>query len=71
MFISSHKRKPNTRSFQSVFFNCAFVINPDGEVIHVHYKMQVFAREHSTVPHDVWDRWIELYGDGLDAFPGS
>ncbi|MGH8245827.1 MAG: nitrilase-related carbon-nitrogen hydrolase, partial [Gammaproteobacteria bacterium] len=30
--------------------------------------VQVFAREHSTVPHDVWDRWIELYGDGLDAF---
>jgi len=30
--------------------------------------MQVFAREHSTVPHDVWDRWVELYGDGLDAF---
>ncbi|MCU7805372.1 MAG: hydrolase [Candidatus Thiodiazotropha sp. (ex Lucinoma borealis)] len=54
--------------FPERFFNCAFVIDPKGEVIHVHYKMQVFAREHSTVPHDVWERWTELYGTGLDAF---
>jgi predicted amidohydrolase len=54
--------------FPERFFNCAFVVDPDGEVIHKHYKLQVFAREHSTVPHDVWDKWVELYGDGLDAF---
>lgn len=50
------------------FFNTAFVIDPNGDVIHTHYKVQVFAREHSTVPHDVWDQWTELYGTGLDAF---
>lgn len=50
------------------FFNCAFVIDRQGEVVHKHYKMQVFAREHSTVPHDVWDKWVELYGENLDAF---
>ncbi len=50
------------------FFNCAFAINPEGDIIHKHYKLQVFAREHTTVPHDVWDKWVELYGDGLDAF---
>ncbi len=54
--------------FPERFFNCAFIIDPQGEVIHKHYKLQVFAREHSTVPHDLWDRWIELYGEGLDAF---
>jgi predicted amidohydrolase len=54
--------------FPERFFNCAFVIDPKGSVIHKHYKMQVFAREHSTVPHDVWDKWVELYGEGLDAF---
>lgn len=54
--------------FPERFFNCAFVIDPNGKVIHQHYKVQVFAREHSTVPHDVWDRWTELYGTGLDAF---
>jgi predicted amidohydrolase len=50
------------------FFNSAFVISPEGEIVHKHYKLQVFAREHSTTPHDVWDRWVELHGDGLDAF---
>jgi len=54
--------------FPERFFNCAFVIDRQGEVIHKHYKMQVFAREHSTVPHDLWDKWIELYGETLDAF---
>lgn len=54
--------------FPRKFFNAAFVIDPHGEVIHKHHKLQVFAREHSTVPHDVWDKWVELYGDGLDAF---
>lgn len=50
------------------FFNSAFVIDPAGDIVHIHYKLQVFAREHSTMPHDVWDRWIELHGSGLDAF---
>ncbi len=54
--------------FPKKFFNGAFIIAPSGEVILKHYKLQVFAREHSTVPHDVWDKWIELYGDGLDSF---
>jgi len=54
--------------FPKKFFNAAFVISPQGEVILTSHKLQVFAREHSTVPHDVWDRWVELYGDGLDAF---
>lgn len=54
--------------FPERFFNCAFILDPQGQVIHRHYKLQVFAREHSTVPHDVWDRWVELYGETLDAF---
>jgi predicted amidohydrolase len=54
--------------FPERFFNCAFCINPKGEVILKHYKLQVFTREHSTVPHDVWDKWTQLYGTGLDAF---
>jgi predicted amidohydrolase len=53
--------------FSERFFNCAFIIDPNGEIIHKHYKTQVFAREHSTVPHDVWDQWTQLYGTGLDA----
>lgn len=54
--------------FKDRFFNSAFLIDPKGEVILQSYKMQVFCREHSTVPHDVWDKWIELYGYNMDAF---
>jgi predicted amidohydrolase len=49
------------------FFNSAFLINPQGEVVLQSYKMQVFCREHSTVPHDVWDKWMELYGYEMDS----
>lgn len=54
--------------FPRNFFNCAFIVDPEGSVIHRSHKLQLFAREHSTVPHDVWDRWVELYGDNMDAF---
>ena len=55
-------------AFPNKFFNAAFIIAPNGELIHKHYKLQVFAREHSTVPHDVWDKWVDLYGNDLNAF---
>ncbi len=45
------------------FFNMVFIIDPNGEVIHKHHKTTVFQREHSTCPHDIWDRFIELHGD--------
>jgi predicted amidohydrolase len=44
------------------FFNMVFIIDPQGKVIHKHHKTTVFQREHSTCPHDIWDRYIELYG---------
>ena len=40
-----------------------------GEVILKHYKLAtLYPVEHSVTPHDVWDRWVELYGRNLDAF---
>jgi beta-ureidopropionase len=50
------------------FFNTAFIISPQGEVVHKYAKNHVFARERSCMPHDVYDRWVELYGDGIEAF---
>lgn len=44
------------------FFNLVFIIDPTGKVIHKHRKTCVFQREHSTCPHDVWDRFVEIYG---------
>ena len=45
------------------FFNMVFIIDPKGKVIHKHHKTSVFQREHSTCPHDIWDRFVEVNGD--------
>ncbi len=50
------------------FFNVMIVISPDGEIVHRAAKNHVWCREHSCTPHDVYDRWVELFGDGIDAF---
>ena len=56
--------------FPGRFFNCGIVIEPEsGEVILRHHKVVPLQPvEHSLTPHNVWDRWVELYGRSLDAF---
>ena len=55
--------------FPGRFFNVGFILSPDGEVILRHHKVvPLLPVEHSVTPHNVWDRWIELYGRNLDAF---
>jgi predicted amidohydrolase len=56
--------------FPGRFFNVGFVIEPeDGTVVLIHHKLvPLLPVEHSVTPHNVWDRWIELYGRTLDAF---
>ena len=45
------------------------ILDPKGEVILVHYKVSpLFPQEHSVCPHDVYDWWVEKYGNTLDAF---
>jgi len=51
------------------FFNCGFIIDPSGEVILIHYKVSpLFPVEHSVCPHDIYDWWVDKYGNNLDAF---
>jgi hypothetical protein len=49
------------------YFNTLFVISPTGEVVHKAAKNHLWCRERSCTPHDVYDRWVELYGDDIDA----
>ncbi|MCC5794839.1 MAG: hypothetical protein JJT85_08905 [Chromatiales bacterium] len=44
-------------------FNIAFIIDPNGEVIHKHYKTAFYQREPNTAPSDIWDLYLERYGD--------
>jgi beta-ureidopropionase len=50
------------------YFNTLAVINPEGQVVHKAAKNHIWCREHSTVPHDVYSRWVEVFGDGIEAF---
>src|SRR4051794_5636844 len=55
--------------FPGRFFNVGFVLDPDGQVVLRHHKVvPLLPVEHSLTPHNVWDRWVELYGMTLDAF---
>ena len=61
--------KARHEAFPDRFFNVGFAIDPTGEVVLTHYKLAtLYPVEHSVTPHDVWDRWVELYGRTLDAF---
>jgi predicted amidohydrolase len=44
-------------------FNISFIINPKGEIILKHHKTACATVEPMTEPIDVWDRYIEKYGD--------
>jgi len=50
------------------YFNTLFVISPEGEIVHKAAKNHLWCRERSCTPHDVYDRWVELFGDGIGAF---
>ncbi len=50
------------------FFNMLFVLGPNGKIVHQAAKNHLWCRERSTTPHDIYDRWVEVFGEGLDAF---
>jgi predicted amidohydrolase len=63
--VASAKEK--APEYPEKFFNTAFVIDPDGEVIMKHRKLTpLLPVERSVSPHDVWDDWVEEHGDDLD-----
>lgn len=52
-------------NFPGYYFQCSFIIDPTGNVV-LRYRRLISM--YSPTPHDVWDRYLELYG--LDAvFP--
>jgi len=67
--VASAKEK--APEYDEKFYNTAFVLSPDGDVIHTHRKLTpLLPVERSVSPHDVWDDWTEHHGDDLDdIFP--
>ena len=60
--------KSRMKEFPDRFFNTMFIIDPSGKIIAQHRKNVVFPIEHSTTPHDVYEEWVKMFGEGLDAF---
>ncbi len=51
------------------YFNTAFLINPQGEVILKHRKIYIPAAMSVDVsPHDFYDEYVAKYGDGPEVF---
>jgi predicted amidohydrolase len=52
------------------FFNCAFILSPEGEIVLRHVKNVVHVCEGTTCPYDVWDVWSKEVGTRLeDHYP--
>lgn len=55
--------------WKDYFFNTQFIIDPTGKIIHKYRKITTATHyELSVSPHDVFDRYIEKYGDKLETF---
>jgi len=50
------------------FFNTLFIIDPQGKVVHKAAKNHIWCRERSCMPHDIYDRWVECFGSGIESF---
>jgi predicted amidohydrolase len=51
------------------FFNTHFIVSPKGEIIHKYRKFTVATHyELAVSPHDVYDRYVAMYGDSLSSF---
>lgn len=54
--------------FPNRYFNVAFIIDPDGQIVYKRYKATSDAYEGGMLgninPHDVWDEFVEKKGHG-------
>ncbi len=48
---------------ENKIFNIAFIINPNGDIIHKHYKTAFYQYEPNVAPGDIWNHYLETYGD--------
>lgn len=67
-YILAQAKTVEPKIIKDRHFNTAFLINPKGEVILKHYKLQIVPISNTTTPHDVWDAYTKKYGESLDAF---
>ena len=65
---SSHRRRHAIRRSPIDSSTSASSSIRSGEVILHRQGLAAVPRRHSVCPHDIYDWWVERYGEGLDAF---
>jgi predicted amidohydrolase len=60
LYISGVARRRLER-FPDHIFNCNFIIDPNGELIHQYHKFSTFMLEVSTSPHDIWQDYLAAF----------
>jgi len=61
-FVASMVAK-DPEFMENRIFNIAFVVSPEGELIHKHYKTAFYQYEPNVAPSDIWDHYLETHGD--------
>lgn len=63
LYIAAHalELKPE---FPGYFFNCGFIVSPEGELIYTRNKVEHAGFLMYASPHDVLDRYMDHYADG-------
>ncbi|MFC1964394.1 nitrilase-related carbon-nitrogen hydrolase [Chloroflexota bacterium] len=62
-YLVAQMQAKDVELMEDRIFNIAFIIDPEGKVIHKHHKTAFWPMEYSTAPSDIWDRYIEKYGN--------
>lgn len=63
IFIVAHALEIDPH-FPGYFFNCGFIINPDGQLIYKRRKTEHAGFLMYASPHDVLDKYMAIYGKG-------
>lgn len=68
VYVAANAYVVRDDDFPDRYFNYSFIVGPTGELVYKRAKLQVEPLEpevvSSCMPHDVFDRWVELKGGG-------
>lgn len=63
IYIAAHALEYD-KNFPGHFFNCGFIIDPNGKLIYKRHKTEHAGFLMYTSPHDVLNKYMELYSKG-------
>jgi len=67
-YIYVHLRAVWPELIKDRTLNSSVLIAPNGDIVLKAAKTVITAVENSVTPYDIWDLWVEKFGDGLGSF---